>query len=63
MPPAEEGTMTSPVSDVKPGSPRWRRVGVIVGVAIAVVAGAAIVVGILTVGALTRAGAAVPVPG
>ena len=54
MPPAEEGTMTSPVSDVKPGSPRWRRVGVIVGVAIAVVAGAAIVVGILTVGGLTR---------
>jgi hypothetical protein len=44
----------SPVSDVRPPARKKRRVGVIVGVAIAVVAAGALVVGLLLVGGVTR---------
>ena len=56
-PPAEEGAMSSPVSDVRPVSRKRRRTAMIVGAAIAVIAVVALVVGFLTFQSLTR-----PVP-
>jgi hypothetical protein len=46
--------MSSPASDVRPPARKKRRVGVIVGVAIAVAAAGALVVGLVVVGGVTR---------
>jgi len=56
-PPAEEGAMSSPASDVRPVSRKRRRTGMIVGAAIAVIGAVALVVGFLAFRSLTR-----PVP-
>ena len=53
-PPAEEGVMTSPVSEVRPVSRKRRRIGMIVGAAIAVIAAVALVAGFLIFRSLTR---------